>query len=153
MAWQWRHPWDERAFQNHLCSGSPDNYLDDFGRHAGDVGIIAEEITMSGPQFVGAAWYRFFAANDHRAGFVAEDVPELVLAVDRRMRGQGVGTCLLRQLIDAARTRGVRGLSLHVSKENQAAAGLYRSLGFEPLHSHDDRGSVMFTSTVQVVES
>ncbi|SDS57532.1 GNAT family N-acetyltransferase [Microlunatus soli] len=147
-AWQWRHPWDEQAFQDHRRSGGPDSYLDDFGRRAGDAGIVAEEVTDAGPQFAGAAWYRFFAADDHRAGFVAEDVPELVLAVDHRMRGRGVGSRLLRQLVAVAGQRGIRGLSLHVSNENRAAAGLYRSLGFELLHRHDDRGAVMFRATV-----
>lgn len=86
-AWQWRHPWDEMSFQQHLASKSPDSYVDDFGRRDGDAGVIAEDRTTSGRQFAGAAWYRFFTVDAHRAGFVAEDMLELVIAVEEGYRG------------------------------------------------------------------
>lgn len=63
----------------------------------GDVGLIAEQ---GGP--VGAAWYRTFTEADPGYGFVAEDVPELAMAVVASHRGQGVGRLLLSGLIEAS---------------------------------------------------
>lgn len=142
-AWQWRHPWDEYAFQDHLHAGMPDSYVDDFGCRSGDAGIIAEELIGAAPVFAGAAWYRFFTAVDHRAGFVAEDVPELAIAVEPGARGRGVGKMLLRQLMAVAASQGVRSLSLHVSGENKVARALYESLGFEVLREDQDHAMVM----------
>lgn len=142
-AWQWRHPWNEATFQDHLLARSPDSSVDDFGLREGDAGVIAEEKTVSGPQFAGAAWYRFFAAAERRAGFVAEDVPELVVAVDAKVRRRGIRRRLITELMGLAVTRGVHALSLHVSSENIAAAALYRSLGFKGFRDYEGRGMVM----------
>lgn len=144
-AWQWRQPWDEDAFNDHLKAGSPDSYVDDFGRRPGDGGVIAEELSGVAPVFAGAAWYRFFTDVDHRAGFVAEDVPELSIAVEPVVRGRGLGRTLLLALMDLAMSHNVRGLSLRVSGENTVARALYESLGFEVVCDHRDRGAVMLT--------
>lgn len=142
-AWQWRHPWDEALFRDHLVAGSPDSYVDDFGLREGDAGVIAEERTATSMEFAGAAWYRFFPATQQRAGFVAEDVPELVIAVEARARRRGVGRRLLEELVELAATLGIDALSLHVSNENTSAAALYRSLGFAAIRDYEGRGTVM----------
>ena len=49
-------------------------YLAGWPRH-GDYGLIAD----GGP--VGAAWYRTYTEESHGHGFIAEDVPELSIAV------------------------------------------------------------------------
>ncbi|HEY9293502.1 MAG TPA: N-acetyltransferase [Microlunatus sp.] len=142
-AWRWRRPWDEDTFQDHLRAGSPDSYVDDFGRRSGDGGIIAEEVSAEARTFAGAAWYRFFTNDDHRAGFVAEDIPELAVAVEPLARGRGLGRALLRELMDLATGHRIRALSLHVSTENTVARSLYQSLGFEVVQDHQDHGVVM----------
>ena len=55
----------------------------------GDHGLVAEQ---DGP--VGAAWYRTFSKASHGHGFVAEEVPELAIAViaSRRPRGSDAGS-------------------------------------------------------------
>ena len=90
----------------------------------GDYGLIAED---AGP--VGAAWYRTYTDADHGHGFVAEDVPELSIAVIAPRRGEGIGRRLLADLIDASVAQGYRALSLSVA-ENNPARRLYESLGF-----------------------
>src|SRR3954454_10941818 len=42
----------------------------------GDLGLVAEQ---DGP--LGAAWYRIYTETSHGHGFVADDVPELSIAV------------------------------------------------------------------------
>jgi ribosomal protein S18 acetylase RimI-like enzyme len=143
VAWQWRRPWDEQAFQDHLRTGGPDTYVHDFGRRPGDGGVIAEVWDGAERRFAGAAWYRFFTADDHRPGFVAEDVPELVLAVMHQDRRAGVATMLMKQLITTAAAERIPALSLHVSGENAVAGALYRAFGFEVVRDHEGRGTVM----------
>lgn len=90
----------------------------------GDHGLVAAE---DGP--VGAAWYRTYTDVEHGHGFVAEDVPELSIAVISSRRQQGVGRRLLTGLIDAGVEQGHRALSLCVNDDNPARR-LYESLGF-----------------------
>ena len=98
-------------------------YLAGWPRH-GDYGLVAEQ---DGP--VGAAWYRTFTEASHGYGFVAEDVPELAIAVIASRRHEGIGRRLLIDLIDASVRQGYPGLSLTVAEQNPARA-LYESVGF-----------------------
>lgn len=93
----------------------------------GDHGLVAEE---DGP--VGAAWYRTYTEMSHGHGFVAEDVPELAIAVIASRRHQGIGRRLLIGLIEASVVQGHRALSLCVNDDNPAR-GLYESFGFRPV--------------------
>lgn len=93
----------------------------------GDHGLVAED---DGP--VGAAWYRTFTEEAHGHGFVAEDVPELAIAVVASRRHEGIGRRLLVGLIGASVAQGHPALSLTVARNNPARA-LYESLGFHPV--------------------
>lgn len=89
-----------------------------------DAGFIADE-----DQPRGAAWWRFFTADDPGYGFVSETTPEVSIGVRAGSRGRGLGTLLLEALIAEARQRGLPALSLSVELENPAAR-LYERLGF-----------------------
>jgi RimJ/RimL family protein N-acetyltransferase len=58
-------------------------------------------------------------------------VADLGLMVAESHRRQGVGTMLLRQAVEWARSSRVRKLELHVFPWNEPALGLYESFGFE----------------------
>jgi GNAT superfamily N-acetyltransferase len=96
----------------------------------GDYGLVAEQ---DGP--VGAAWYRTFTETSHGYGFVAEDVPELAIAVIASRRNEGIGRRLLVDLIDASLAQGYSAISLSVSEDNPAR-GLYESVGFVLIEKH-----------------
>jgi ribosomal protein S18 acetylase RimI-like enzyme len=96
----------------------------------GDYGLVAEQ-----DEPVGAAWYRTFTEASHGYGFVAEDVPELAIAVIGSRRHEGIGRRLLVDLIDASVGQGYSALSLSVRKANPAR-GLYKSVGFVPVEKH-----------------
>jgi ribosomal protein S18 acetylase RimI-like enzyme len=98
----------------------------------GDYGLVAEQ---DGP--VGAAWNRTFTEASHGYGFVAEDVPELAIAVIASRRHEGIGRRLLVDLIEASVAQGYAALSLSVNDGNPAR-GLYESVGFQPV---ENRGS------------
>ena len=105
-------------------------WLENWGR-AGDFGVLATD----GEHLLGAAWCRLFddAARRER-GVIDNETPELVIAVEPRSRGAGIGGLLLAALIDRVRGAGFSGISLGVGETNPAIA-LYERHGFE---KHED---------------
>lgn len=101
-------------------------YVVDWGT-PGDHGFAAVEQSTS--RDVGAVWIRLFSGPNKGYGYVADDIPELSIALLPQYRNQGIGTDLLNRLIDETRHQ-YRALSLSVSTDNPAAR-LYRRLGFE----------------------
>ena len=105
-------------------------YLTGWPRH-GDVGLVAEQ---DGP--LGAAWHRTYTEMSHGYGFVAEDVPELSIAVIASRRHEGIGRRLLVGLIEASVAQGHAALSLSVNIGNPAR-GLYESVGFQIVETRE----------------
>ncbi len=101
-------------------------YVEGWGRR-GDQAVVAAEHT--GRQ-LGAAWYRLFTAQDPAYGFVSEDVPEVTMGVVDDARGRGIGSALLKRIVEQAREEGFDALSLSVEADSEAVA-LYERHGFE----------------------
>lgn len=96
-------------------------YVDGYPRD-GDVGFVAER----GRVAVGAAWVRCGAPRDGKVWTLS--TPELVIASVPDARGDGVGTTLLRAIIDASRGR-FDAIALSV-REGNPAVRLYERFGF-----------------------
>ncbi len=109
-----------------LANDETARYVTGWGR-PGDVALCALDRR---DEPVGAAWYRRFPATAPGYGFVADDIPELAIAVYPEFRGQHVGSLLLGALTARAARDGERGLSLSVHRSNPARA-LYARIGFE----------------------
>jgi GNAT superfamily N-acetyltransferase len=73
-------------------------YVSSWGRR-GDEGIIALD---SNGDAIGAAWLRLWSDHDHGYGFIDTVTPELSIAVRPDARGCGIGTQLLRRLLQRA---------------------------------------------------
>jgi ribosomal protein S18 acetylase RimI-like enzyme len=101
------------------------NYWDDFGRKD-DYAYIA----LVGGQVVGIAWARILGGDTPGYGHVDDQTPELAIAVVPGLRGQGIGTKLMEELLAFLAEAGYAQASLSVQKDNPAAR-LYRRLGFE----------------------
>ncbi len=101
-------------------------YVRGWGR-PGDLGFLA--VVSESGEPVGAAWIRLFGEADPGYGFLAANIPELAIAVKPAHRGRGLGTVLIRSLVDQARGDHA-AISLSVSVDNPAR-GLYARLGFE----------------------
>lgn len=102
-----------------------EKYVRGFGR-SGDHGIVAVADELP----VGAAWYRYLTGARRGYGYVADDIPELSLAVQPHARRMGVGTGLVVRLLSDAAAQQLPGLSLSVEPDNPARH-LYERLGFE----------------------
>ena len=55
----------------------------------------------------------------------------LILAVDERARGQGIGARLVRLFEERFRAKGIRRINLEVRVSNEKAIRLYERMGFE----------------------
>ena len=112
-------------------------YVSGWGRR-GDDGIIA---VASNDEPIGAAWLRLWAEHDHGYGFIDTLTPELSMAVRPEVRGCGIGTELLRLLLQRADESYDR-VALSVSPQNPAVR-LYERLGFRAVAV--DGGSMTMT--------
>jgi ribosomal protein S18 acetylase RimI-like enzyme len=122
----WRPGTQPRSVADMLTDPALAHYARDWPQD-GDLGFVAEDESGVG---VGAAWWRFFPSADPGYGFVDEAVPEVAIGVAPGSRGRGIGRALLDQLVAAARSDGLAGLSLSVETDNFAVR-LYEQVGFE----------------------
>lgn len=97
-------------------------YVDGFGEGAADTAVAAE----ANGRVVGAAWARIM--DDY--GHLDDETPSLAVALYVPYRGRGLGSALLKALLERLRLKGYARASLSVQKANRALR-LYRRLGFE----------------------
>ena len=55
-----------------------------------------------------------------------------LLFVQEPFRRVGVGSALIKKIVSDAESSGIQRVTVGATKENQAANGLYRRLGFQP---------------------
>lgn len=83
----------------------------------GDTAVIA---ATEADQRVGAAWYRFWDAEQHSYGYISLEIPELAIAVRADVRGRGIGHQLMTAILKTAASQGVEKISLSVEVKNPA---------------------------------
>lgn len=99
-------------------------YVREWGR-PGDFGLVTVDADATR---IGAAWMRLFTAADLGYGYIADDIPEISIALLPGYRRMGIGTELIRGLIGHA-TGKYPALSLAVVDTNPAIR-LYGRCGF-----------------------
>lgn len=92
---------------------------------------------------MGAAWARPLSADEPGYGYVADDVPEVSMAVFSRYRGAGVGTRMLSELMTRLARDGWLHVSLSVEDGNVAARRLYGRHGFTVVGREGDSDTVV----------
>ena len=104
-------------------------YYENFGSGKADY-CLAAEVNQT---VIGAAWSRIM--NDY--GHVDEKTPSLAIALYEDYRGRGIGTRLMRKLLELLKEKGYKQASLSVQKENYAV-NMYRKLGFHVIRETDE---------------
>ncbi len=104
-------------------------YTDDFGSRKGDNCLVADV----GGKVVGAVWTRIM--DDY--GHVDNDTPSFAISLYREFRSKGIGTQMMRQMLELLRGQGYKRASLAVQKANRAV-NLYRNVGFKIIKETDD---------------
>lgn len=108
-------------------------YIRDFGKFPDDRCLVAE----SNGRIVGAIWSRIM--NDY--GHIDDNTPSIAISLYKEYRNKGIGSQLLRQMLDLLRKDGYKSVSLSVQKANYAIR-MYQKAGFQIL-SQDAEEAIM----------
>lgn len=100
-------------------------YIDDFGKQ-GDLCLVAD---LNG-ELIGAVWTRIFSDKTKGFGYVDDNSPELSISLFKEYRNRGIGTALMKAVLELLRNKGYKKVSLSVQKDNYAYR-MYQNLGFE----------------------
>ena len=114
MAWT---PEQKAAFVAHQFAAQTAHYAQHYVGMSADVILVDD---MPAGRLLVARW--------------DEEIRIVDIAILPELRGRGVGTVLLRELLDEATAAGTR-VSIHVERQNRAV-GLYERLGFQPAGEH-----------------
>jgi len=104
-------------------------YVQDFGKQEGDSCFVAEVEE----KIVGAVWVRIM--NDY--GHIEDGVPSFAISLYKEYRGLGIGTAMMKQMLEELKLRGYQKTSLAVQKENYAVK-MYKSIGFEIVDENEE---------------
>lgn len=104
-------------------------YVKDFGKYPDDKCLVAE---VDG-KIVGAVWVRIM--NDY--GNIDNETPSFAISLYKEYRGLGIGTDMMKQMLDILRNSGYRQTSLAVQKANYAVK-MYLNVGFEIIDENDE---------------
>lgn len=97
-------------------------YVDEFGTKKDDYCFVAELDN----RIVGAVWVRCIKAFGH----IDDAVPEFAISIYPQYRGKGIGTALMRKMLEHLQLEGYSQTSLAVQKDNDAVK-MYQRVGFE----------------------
>ena len=104
-------------------------YTEHFGDSADDRALGA----VCDGKIVGAVWTRIM--NDY--GHIDDETPSFAISLYPEYRNHGIGTALMRAVLDVLREAGCRQASLSVQKANYAVR-MYRDVGFEVIGENDE---------------
>ena len=104
-------------------------YYEGFGDGEADYCVVADDEG----KVVGAVWTRIM--NDY--GHVDDATPSFAISLYENYRGKGIGTAMMREMLDLLRSRGYKKASLAVQKENYAVR-MYEMVGFKTVDENDE---------------
>lgn len=104
-------------------------YYDKFGNGRADNCIVAED----NGKVIGAVWTRIM--NDY--GHVDDDTPSFAISLYKEYRGQGIGTKLMKEMLELLKKQGYKRSSLAVQKANYAVK-MYENVGFKTVDENDE---------------
>ena len=103
-------------------------YIADFGKED-DWCLVAE---VKG-KIVGAVWVRIM--NDY--GHIDNETPSLAISFYEEYRKLGIGTVLMRTMLQFLKEKGYKQTSLSVQKANYAV-DMYKKVGFEIVDENEE---------------
>ncbi len=104
-------------------------YIADFGSRAGDFALAAE----ADGRTVGAVWVRIMQDYGH----IDDRTPSFAISLYKEYRNQGIGTAMMKAMLQKLKRAGYQQASLAVQKENYAVK-MYRKLGFVTVRENSE---------------
>ena len=103
-------------------------YIADFGK-SDDWCLVAEVKE----KIVGAVWVRIM--DDY--GHIDDETPSFAISLYEEYRNMGIGTALMRDMLEFLKNKGYRRTSLSVQKVNYAVR-MYQKVGFEVIDENEE---------------
>lgn len=104
-------------------------YVSGFGTQKHDRALIAEV----GRKAVGAVWVRIM--DDY--GHIDENTPSFAISLYQEYRGLGIGTDMMKKMLEILKNCGYQQASLAVQKANYAVK-MYQRAGFEIVGENEE---------------
>ena len=103
-------------------------YIADFGK-SDDWCLVAEVKE----KIVGAVWVRVM--DDY--GHIDDETPSFAMSLYEEYRNMGIGTALMRDMLEFLKNKGYKRTSLSVQKVNYAVR-MYQKVGFEVIDENEE---------------
>ena len=103
-------------------------YIADFGK-AYDWCLVAE----IEERIVGAVWARIMKDYGH----IDDETPSIAISLYKEYRNLGIGTALMRAMLELLKDKGYKQASLSVQKANYAVH-MYKKAGFEVVDENEE---------------
>ena len=100
-------------------------FIEDFGK-PDDLCLVAD---VEG-EIVGAVWTRILCGEAKGFGNIDDRTPEFAISLYKEYRNKGIGTALMKSMLQLLKERGYKRTSLAVQKDNYAVR-MYKNVGFE----------------------
>lgn len=104
-------------------------YIRDFGTEKDDICFVAEVDN----KVVGAVWVRDMEDYGH----IADGVPSFAISLYKQYRNFGIGTEMMKAMLNELRIKGYTRTSLAVQKANYAVK-MYEKVGFKVIDENDE---------------
>lgn len=104
-------------------------YIEDFGKKKDDYCLCAE----ANNKIVGAVWVRII----NGFGSIDDSTPEFAISLFKEYRGHGIGTALMKKMLEHMKKSGYQKTSLAVQKDNYALK-MYLSVGFQIVDENEE---------------
>ena len=103
-------------------------YIEDFGKE--DDWCLVAEIKE---KIVGTVWVRIM--DDY--GHIDDETPSFAISLYEEYRNMGIGTALMRNMLELLKNKGYKQTSLSVQKANYAVR-MYQKVGFEVIDENEE---------------
>ena len=110
-------------------------YIADFGKRKGDIGLVAEVDN----KIIGAVWVRIM--NDY--GHIDNETPSFAISLYTEYRNYGIGTAMMKEMLNVLNQAGYKQASLAVQKENYAVK-MYKNVGFEVIDENEEEYIMLY---------
>ena len=110
-------------------------YIADFGKRKGDMGLVAEVDN----KIVGAVWVRIM--DDY--GHIDNETPSFAISLYKEYRNCGIGTAMMKEMLNVLNQAGYKQASLAVQKENYAVK-MYKTVGFEVIDENEEEYIMLY---------
>ena len=110
-------------------------YITDFGKKPDDICFLAE----ADGKVAGAVWVRVMEDYGH----LEDGVPSFAISLYKEYRRKGIGTELMKRMLQELAQRGYEKASLAVQKANYAER-MYRKVGFEIVGENEEEYLMMW---------